>query len=135
MNGDKNGYRLPTEAEWEYACRSGSTTAYCNGGISALGCNLEPNLNAVGWCRQDIPIAAHDLMSKQWNNWFIRDLHGNVMKLCWDMYEDYTPGTVNDPISGTGANPSTKSIAIKQFIDLAASYVQPLSSRVLETVS
>ena len=77
---DADGYRLPTEAEWEYACRAGSTTAFANGPITHTGCSpLDPNLDAMGWyCGNNSPSGPKLVGQKQANEWGLYDMHGNV---------------------------------------------------------
>ncbi len=116
-------YRLPTEAEWEYAARAGNTTAFANGGITETGCGHDPNLNAMGWyCgNSDVtyggcydtsslggPSCAgtHPVAQKQANAWGLYDMSGNVYEWCHDWYDsDYPTGSVTDPTGpGTGSN-------------------------------
>ena len=92
-----NGYRLPTEAEWEYACRATSTTAFCNGGLTVLACGVDPNLAAVGWYCGNSSWVSHDVEGKSANLWGLMDMHANVQEWCWDWYAAYPSGSVTDP--------------------------------------
>jgi formylglycine-generating enzyme required for sulfatase activity len=83
-----NGYRLPTEAEWEYACRAGTTTAY-NTGASIN--------NNTGWYEANSAGSTHEVGQKPANAWGLYDMHGNVYELCWDWYDMYT-SRAQDPL-------------------------------------
>ncbi len=99
-------YRLPSEAEWEYAARAGSTTAFANGGISVTdwSCNNDPNLSAMGWYCGNSGNTTHSVAQKKANSWGLYDMHGNVWEWCQDWYGDYPVGAVTDPSGpGTGS--------------------------------
>ena len=83
-------YRLPTESEWEYACRAGSTTAYCFGGSKG-------DLGSYVWYDTNSGSRTHPVGQKQPNAWGLYDMHGNVWEWCSDRYGDYASGTVTDP--------------------------------------
>jgi formylglycine-generating enzyme required for sulfatase activity len=84
-----NGYRLPTEAQWEYACRAGTTTAYNTGDTFS---------DDIAWYSGNSGNWAHIVGLKKPNNWGLYDMHGNVREWCWDWLGYYTSTPQTDPV-------------------------------------
>jgi formylglycine-generating enzyme required for sulfatase activity len=90
-------YRLPTEAEWEYACRAGTITAFANGDITQLFCERDPHLDALGWYCYNADKKTHPVGEKQTNPWGLYDMHGQVGEWCQDWYKEYDLAAAVDP--------------------------------------
>ena len=97
---ESDGYRLPSEAEWEYACRTG-TTKYRYGQI-----------DKVAWYYENSEGKTHEVGRKEPNPWGLYDMLGNVWEWCWDLYDEKVYGSYRifrgggwcDPARGCGAS-------------------------------
>jgi formylglycine-generating enzyme required for sulfatase activity len=109
---DSAPYRLPTEAEWEYACRGGSSTNFWNS-------NRDEDLDSVGWHRANSANQSHACGTRQANPWGLYDVHGNVWEWVQDGWQPSYDDQVRDPV----AMPSQEGLRVLRggsFLDPAS---------------
>jgi formylglycine-generating enzyme required for sulfatase activity len=102
---DATGFRLPTEAQWEYACRAGTTTIFsCGDAIDSTKANFNGRsaynrAPESPWAEQTLPVGSFPP-----NPWGFLDIHGNVWEWCWDRYGEYPVAEATDP-EGAASGP------------------------------
>ena len=106
-----NLYRLPTEAEWEYACRAGTKTKYGFGETDSW-------LHNYAWFDKNSDYETHPVGLKTPNAWGLHDMHGNVLEWCQDWYGEYPSSAATDPTGPTSG--STRVSRGGSFGNLAA---------------
>jgi len=102
------GYRLPTEAEWEYAARAGTTSAYFFGDDAA-------ELGEYAWFRDNAE-TIHPAGKKRPSPWGFHDLYGNVWEWCWDRHAAYTANPATDPTGSTNLSSSDRVLRGGAFV-------------------
>jgi formylglycine-generating enzyme required for sulfatase activity len=86
QQGNKTKYRLPTEAQWEYAARAGTTGSFAGS-----------SLDTLGWYSSNSDDRTHPVAQKQANDWGLYDMHGNVWEWVQDWSGRYSTGSITDP--------------------------------------
>ncbi|MBA4378754.1 MAG: hypothetical protein C0395_08935 [Gemmatimonas sp.] len=106
-NPNADGWRLPTEAEWEAFCRAGTQGSLSDGELSRLDMEVDPVLSFFGWSAANSDNRVKPVRALLPNPMGLYDVHGNLLEWCWDRYGEtyYTAAPVTDPGGpATGSN-------------------------------
>jgi formylglycine-generating enzyme required for sulfatase activity len=123
FHDNTNGYRLPTDAEWEYACRAGN-------GNPRYG-----ELNDIAWFEGNSQETTHSVGLKAANAWGLYDMLGNVWEWCWDVYDPEVYGSYRVFRGGGWADPERGCLASNRRRSHPTFAIDDLGFRVARSVS
>jgi len=122
-NTKANGWRLPTEAEWEYSCRAGTTTDYNSN-----------SLVDVAWYSDNSGNKMHPVGKKLANDFGLFDMHGNLWEWCYDYYDDFYYDT-RPAIDPTGPKAGTRRVIRGGAFDKGPNYARSANRTIPENLN
>lgn len=121
-NTESNGYRLPTEAEWEYACRAGTTDV------------MYGEIDRIAWYKENSNGKTHEVGKKEPNSWGLYDMLGNVWEWCWDIYDEETYGSYRIFRGGGWSDPARGCLASNRRRSHPTFYIEDLGLRIAKSL-
>jgi len=123
LNNSANGYRLPTDAEWEYACRAGSEKV------------RHGELDVIAWYKANSQETTHAVGLKAANDWGLYDMLGNVWEWCWDIYDKEVYGPYRIFRGGGWSDPERGCLASNRRRSHPTFAIDDLGFRIAKSIS